>query len=80
MTVTVFLLAIAAIFLIGALGEVIFQRTQIPDVIWLIFAGILLGDSVSGLVTREQLGEVAPYFAALTLVVVLFDGGSALTL
>src|SRR5690606_26102005 len=63
----------------GALGELIFQRTNIPDVIWLILAGILLGP-VSGFVTREMLGSIAPYFAALTLVIVLFEGGSALKL
>jgi len=76
-SVAVFLLAVAGIFLIGALGEIIFQRTNIPDVVWLILAGILLGP-VSGLVTRPQLNAIAPYFAAITLVVVLFEGGTAL--
>lgn len=77
--VATFLLAVAGIFVIGAVGELIFQRTSIPDVIWLILAGILLGP-VGGLVTRAQLNQVAPYFAALTLVVVLFEGGSSLRL
>lgn len=77
--VPLFLVSIAAIFLIGALGEIVFQRTNIPDVIWLILAGILIGPML-GLVSREQLGVVAPYFAALTLVVVLFEGGSTLRL
>lgn len=77
--VTLFLISIAAIFLIGALGEVSFQRTNIPDVIWLILAGIILGP-VLGLVTTDVLNRVAPYFAALTLVVVLFEGGTALKL
>lgn len=77
--VTLFLLSIAAIFLIGAVGEIIFQRTNIPDVIWLIFAGILLGP-LSGLVDRAMLSAIAPYFAPLTLVVVLFQGGTTLKL
>src|SRR5687767_2713376 len=77
--VWLFLLAIAAIFLIGALGEVTFQRTNIPDVIWLILAGIVLGP-VAGFVTRAQLDAIAPYFAALTLVIILFESGSALKL
>jgi cell volume regulation protein A len=77
--VTLFLLSVAAIFLIGALGEVIFQRTNVPDVIWLILAGILLGP-VLGVVTTEILKRIAPYFAALTLVVVLFQGGTTLKL
>ncbi|NLE84844.1 MAG: hypothetical protein GX607_00455 [Myxococcales bacterium] len=78
-SVALFLLSISAIFVIGAFGELIFQRTNIPDVVWLILAGIVLGP-VSGVVTREMLQSVAPYFAALTLVVVLFEGGSALKL
>lgn len=77
--VATFLLAIAGIFVIGAVGELIFQRTSIPDVIWLILAGILLGP-VGGLVTKAQLNQIAPYFAALTLVVVLFHGGMSLRL
>jgi potassium/hydrogen antiporter len=77
--VTIFLLSIAAIFIIGAVGEIFFQRTSVPDVIWLIAAGILLGP-VLGLVHREQLTKIAPYFAALTIVVVLFEGGMALKL
>ncbi len=77
--VATFLLAVAGIFVIGAVGELIFQRTSIPDVIWLILAGILLGP-IGGLVTKAQLNQIAPYFAALTLVVVLFNGGSSLRL
>jgi cell volume regulation protein A len=78
-SVALFLLSISAIFVIGAVGELIFQRTNIPDVVWLILAGIVLGP-VFHIVTREMLQSVAPYFAALTLVVVLFEGGSALKL
>lgn len=77
--VALFLITIACIFLLGAMGEAVFKRTNVPDVIWLIFAGIILGP-VSGLVSREQLSSIAPYFAALTLVVVLFEGGSRLNL
>lgn len=79
MGVAPFLLAVAGIFLIGAAGEAVFRRTSIPDVIWLILVGILLGP-ILRFVTREQLTGIAPYFAALTLVVVLFEGGSKLDL
>ncbi len=78
-SVALFLLSVAGIFVIGAAGEVIFQRTNIPDVIWLILAGIVLGP-VTGVVTTERLAAIAPYFAAITLVVVLFEGGTALRL
>jgi cell volume regulation protein A len=77
--VSLFLLTVAAIFLIGIAGEIVFERTGVPDVVWLILVGIVLGP-ITGFVQREQLIAVAPYFGALTLVVVLFDGGSGLRL
>lgn len=77
--VSIFLLTIAAIFLIGIAGEMVFEKTGVPDVVWLIVVGIVLGP-ITGTVTREQLMTVAPYFGALTLVIVLFDGGSELRL
>lgn len=75
--VALFLLCIAGIFLIGTLGEMIFHRTQVPDVVWLMLTGMLLGP-VLHWVTRSQLLQLAPYFSALTLVFVLFEGGSRL--
>lgn len=77
--VALFLLAIAGIFLVGVTGEVLFRRTGVPDVVWLVLAGILLGP-VSGAVPRAGLAAMAPYFAALTLVVILFEGGIRLRL
>lgn len=77
--VSVFLLVISSIFMIGIIGELVFAKTGIPDVVWLIVVGIILGP-VSGLVSKEGLMAAAPYFGALTLVVVLFNGGSELKL
>ncbi|MBN2197101.1 MAG: cation:proton antiporter [Polyangiaceae bacterium] len=77
--VLLFLLAFATIFIVGILGEVVFERTGVPDVVWLMVVGILLGP-VSGIVQREQLMAIGPFFGALTLVVVLFDGGRQLRL
>jgi cell volume regulation protein A len=34
---------IATLLLLGALGEFIFSRTGIPDMIWLVVAGIVAG-------------------------------------
>ncbi len=79
MPVTLFLVCLAAIFLIGTFGEVVFSRTKVPDVIWLILVGIVLGP-VLGLVSRAELLSIAPYFSALTLVFVLFEGGCRLDL
>jgi len=75
--VSMFLLTVATIFVIGVIGELIFERTGVPDVVWLIAVGIVLGP-LGHFVERSQLMAVAPFFGALTLVVVLFDGGSEL--
>lgn len=72
----VYLLMIGGLFLLGAAGEIIFKRTQIPDVVWLIFAGVLL--RTTGLVDPADLDGILPLFAALTLIIVLFDGGRQL--
>ncbi len=77
--VSFFLVTLAAIFVVGTLGEVVFKKTKIPDVLWLIVVGIVLGP-VTGLLTRARLTSLAPYFAALTLIIILFEGGSRLKL
>jgi len=74
-----FLVAVSVIFLIGAVGEMVFERTSIPDAIWLIATGVLLGP-ILGWVSRAQLNAVAPHFAALTLTIVLFEGGTRIRL
>jgi cell volume regulation protein A len=77
--VSLFLLTVAGIFLVGILGEIVFEKTSVPDVVWLIAVGAVLGP-VAGLLERPVLEGVAPFFGALTLVVVLFEGGSRLKL
>lgn len=73
------LLIIATIFLVGIFGEVVFRKTGVPDVVWLIAVGVALGP-VFGILQPARLLEIAPYFGAITLVVVLFDGGRSLRL
>lgn len=78
-TVSIMLLLIAGIFLVGALGEVVFARTRIPDVVWLIVCGWILGPLL-GVLDKELLLGIAPYFAAFALIVILFNGGTSLKL
>lgn len=75
--VSIFLLAVAGIFLIGVAGEMVFRRSQIPDAVWLVLAGVIAGP-VTGLLHHGLLQRIAPFFAALTLIVILFDGGRRL--
>src|SRR5579885_597148 len=77
--VSLFLLTVACIFLTGTLGELVFKRTNVPDVVWLILMGLFLGP-LTGLVRADLLAGIAPYFAALTLIVILFEGGIQLNI
>jgi cell volume regulation protein A len=62
------------IIVLGFLGEEFFKRTSIPDPILLLLFGVLLGP-VLNLFSHEQLIAITPYFAALALIIILFDGG-----
>jgi potassium/hydrogen antiporter len=78
--VTVLLSLLAVVILVGALGETITKRTQIPDVIWLILLGIFLGP-VFGVIDTQALkdnDDAIQLFASITLIIVLFEGGSRL--
>lgn len=66
------------VFLAHALDDV-FVRTKVPDVLLLLVLGILLGP-VLHLVSTESFGKVGPVFSAITLVVILFEGGLGLDL
>jgi len=77
--VSLMLLVVAGIFIIGSAGEIVFARTHVPDVLWLIVCGWLLGP-VSGFLHEAVLLQIAPYFAAVALIVILFDGGTSLKL
>jgi cell volume regulation protein A len=70
---------IAGILLLGALGEFIFARTRVPDVVWLVAAGILAGP-VSGLVPAGLLTSAIPFLGAIALTVILSSGASRLPL
>jgi cell volume regulation protein A len=62
------------IIILGFLGEEFSKRTSIPDPILLLLFGVLLGP-VFNVFSREQLVPITPYFAALALITILFDGG-----
>jgi hypothetical protein len=70
---------IAGILLLGALGEFIFARTRVPDVVWLVTAGILAGP-VSGFVPTGLLTSAIPFLGAIALTVILSSGASRLPL
>lgn len=74
--VTVFMLVVAGLLVVGTVGEQVFARTGVPTVIWLIALGVLV--RVAGIVPLAVVTTLAPFFAALALVIVLFNAGTNL--
>ena len=73
--VIISLLAFMAIVIfLGVFGEFVFARTKIPDALWLIAIGFLAGP-IFGLVSQEYLWIIAPFFSAIALMVIMFEGG-----
>jgi cell volume regulation protein A len=73
-------LAVAAIIFIGFLASLVFERTKVPDLIFLIILGLILGPVLATvfnvtLVPLDLLKLATPYLATLALMIILFDGG-----
>ena len=70
----VILLAAGVVIFLGVAGEAFFKKTGIPDVAFLMILGVIIGP-VLGLIQPEAVIQVIPYFAALALIIIMFDGG-----
>lgn len=67
------------IIIVGSIGSYLFKKTGIPDMVFLIGLGALLGP-VLKIVPHEKIIGAAPILAALALLIILFDGGLSLDL
>jgi len=68
---------VTAIIAIGFFSNYFFKKTRIPDLIWLIIFGALVGP-ILGLMDPEFFMQYLPIFAALALLIILFEGGSGI--
>lgn len=71
---------VGIIIFIGFFGALLFVRTRIPDILILISVGLFLGLVLTSfwhyeLIPQKILLRIAPLFAALALMIILFDGG-----
>jgi cell volume regulation protein A len=72
--------ALAGIILIlGFIGNYLFKRTSIPDILILVVLGFLIGP-IFGIVNYNVLSPISEIFASLALIIILFDGGLNLEL
>jgi cell volume regulation protein A len=64
---------------LGYICSIIFKKTQIPDVIWLLLFGFLIGP-VFNLIDRTIFITIAPLLASFALLIILFDAGLEMNL
>src|SRR3989344_2677096 len=64
----------SATLILGYAGYLIFEKTGIPDIIWLLLLGLLLGP-VFHTLDQSVFISLFPFLAALALLIILFDAG-----
>ncbi len=72
--VTIILLAVSLILFFGFFAEFLFHKLGIPDVLFLLILGFVIGPHVFGYVFPRNLAGIAPVFTTFTLLFLLFDG------
>jgi cell volume regulation protein A len=75
----VLLLAAGVVIFSGVAGEAFFKKTGIPDVAFLMILGVIIGP-ILGIIQPVAVLQIVPYFAALALIIIMFDGGLNLDL
>ncbi|OYT57429.1 MAG: hypothetical protein B6U68_01880 [Candidatus Aenigmarchaeota archaeon ex4484_14] len=68
------LMLFSATVVIGYVGSLIFEKTKIPDAVWLLLFGVLIGPFL-GVVSRESFIAFSPLLSAIAIVIILFDAG-----
>ena len=77
--ISTFVFSVGLIIFAAHFFTALFERTRVPDVLPLIFIGILVGP-IFGILEPEDFGYVGPLLSAVALALMLFEGGSHLTL
>ncbi|MCC7317858.1 MAG: cation:proton antiporter [Bacteroidales bacterium] len=77
MNIAVTVVAVGLLVFLAHIFAEIFSRKRIPDVLMLIVIGLIIGPILK-IVTLESFGMVGPIFTTITLVTILFEGGTEL--
>ncbi len=70
----VVLLAAGVVIFLGVAGEAFFKKTGIPDIAFLMVLGVVIGPLL-GIIQAEVVVQIVPFFAAIALIIIMFDGG-----
>jgi NhaP-type Na+/H+ or K+/H+ antiporter len=72
------LLAMGAALLVAFLASAAFRKTHVPDILFLLATGAVLGPAL-GLLDVEALRNALPVLSALAVITILFDGALEVT-
>ncbi len=67
-------LLVSSTILLAYISDLIYTRTRIPDIIWLLMFGIILGP-VFGVFQKDLFISLSPLMSTLALSIILFDAG-----
>jgi cell volume regulation protein A len=74
--ITFALVILGAIMILGFIGNIIFNRTQIPSIVLLLVFGLIIGFILNVRnIDPSLLMTISKFFAAIAIVIILFDGG-----
>jgi cell volume regulation protein A len=62
------------VILISYFSSLIYRRTKIPDIIWLLVFGAILGP-VSGFISTGIFRDVSPIISTLSIILITFEAG-----
>lgn len=79
MEISIVILAVGALIFLAHLFSALFDKTRIPDVLPLVFLGVLLGPLLVW-IKPEDFGKVGGVFTNIALVIILFESGLGLDL
>lgn len=79
MDVNIVFILVTATILIGFFSNYFFKKTRVPDIIWLIIFGALIGP-IFGIIEPEFFMNYLSIFAAVALLIILFEGGSSINI
>ncbi|MFB6164084.1 MAG: NAD-binding protein [Haloarculaceae archaeon] len=65
---------VAAIIGLGVGAQLLAARFQVPSIIFLLVAGVLVGPEGLGLVTTDAFGQALPAIVGLSVAIIVFEG------
>ena len=74
MSVSILFASVGLVILLGFVGSYFFKKTMVPDILWLLALGVIIGPMFN-LVDSEFFISYSPFIASIAIMIILFQGG-----